>query len=98
MQPALDSDDEDDLNGDEARTARRVARALASGVEPRLLVPAYVSCVGRAWASSTDGAPAAALKAHEGLRRQVWPRRGQGARGTNRDFGAGFPRRLFTIK
>ena len=28
VQPALDSDDEDDLNGDEARTARRVAREL----------------------------------------------------------------------
>ena len=62
VQPALDSDDEDDLNGDEARTARRVASALASGVEPRLLVPAYVSCTGRAWASSTDGAPAASLR------------------------------------
>ena len=62
VQPALDSDDEDDASGDEARTARRVARALASGVEPRLLVPAYVSCTGRAWASSTDGAPAASLR------------------------------------
>ena len=61
---ASDDDSEDDdqpASVDEARTARRVARALAAGVEPRLLVPAWVACCARAWAAS-DAAPAAALR------------------------------------
>ena len=98
VQPALDSDDEDDLNGDEARTARRRS-CRASGVwnrdcssPPTCLVQDGPGLL------RTDGAPAAS---HMDSRKSA-SKRGRGAAKAHAaqiaTLGAGVPRRLFTIK